>query len=88
MTPISLFLFAWTAPYTSVHWIVPCIASGMFSASMLLIFTAFIPYLIDVYATYAASALAAGMASRALIGSVFPLFALQMVRPLLSRGRR
>ena len=32
-----------------------------------------------MYTQYAASALAAGMASRALIGSIFPLFALQMV---------
>lgn len=24
-TPVSLFIFAWTAPYTHVHWIAPCI---------------------------------------------------------------
>jgi len=26
LAPVSLFLFAWTAPFTKVHWIVPCIA--------------------------------------------------------------
>lgn len=55
---------------------------------MLSIFTAFIPYLVDLYQANAASALASGMASRALVGSMFPLFALQMVRlrPCLSLG--
>lgn len=32
--------------------------------SILLIFTAFIPYLVDIYTVYASSALASGMASR------------------------
>ncbi|KAJ7054750.1 major facilitator superfamily domain-containing protein [Mycena amicta] len=86
INPISLFLFAWTAPYKHVHWIAPCIAEFLFSCSMLLIFTGFIPYLIDCYGLTAASALAAGMASRALIGSVFPLFALQMYHGLGVQG--
>jgi DHA1 family multidrug resistance protein-like MFS transporter len=38
----SLFLFAWTAPYPQVHWVVPCIAEFLFACSMLLIFTAFV----------------------------------------------
>ncbi|GAA5938142.1 uncharacterized protein JCM15063_005475 [Sporobolomyces koalae] len=86
VSPISLFMFAWTAPFPSVHWIVPCIAEALFAVSMLLIFVSFISYLIDVYITHAASALAAGMASRALIGSVFPLFSLQMYRSLSIQG--
>ncbi|KAF8147738.1 major facilitator superfamily domain-containing protein [Mycena galopus ATCC 62051] len=84
--PISLFMFAWTAPFPSVHWVVPCIAEGLFAFSMLLIFTGFIPYLIDCYQMTAASALAAGMASRALVGSVFPLFTLQMYHTLGVQG--
>jgi len=86
ISPISLFLFAWTAPFASVHWIVPCIAQFFFAFSMLLIFTGFIPYLIDCYQMTAASALAAGMASRALVGSIFPLFALQMYHSLTVQG--
>ncbi|KAJ6630179.1 major facilitator superfamily domain-containing protein, partial [Mycena sp. CBHHK59/15] len=85
-TPIALFLFAWTAPFTSVHWIAPCIAEFLFGCSMMLIFTGFIPYLIDCYTMTAASALAAGMASRALVGSAFPLFALQMYHGLTVQG--
>ncbi|GAA5984049.1 hypothetical protein JCM5350_005004 [Sporobolomyces pararoseus] len=86
VSPISLFLFAWTAPFPHVHWIVPCIAEFLFGLSMLLIFVSFISYLIDVYLIHAASALAAGMASRALVGSVFPLFSLQMYRALSIQG--
>ncbi|KAJ7686817.1 major facilitator superfamily domain-containing protein [Mycena rosella] len=86
LSPISLFIFAWTAPFPHVHWIVPCIAEFLFACSMLLIFTGFIPYLIDCYQMTAASALAAGMASRALVGSAFPLFALQMYHGLSVQG--
>ncbi|BGP28037.1 hypothetical protein JCM10295v2_007024 [Rhodotorula toruloides] len=86
IVPLSLFLFAFTAPYPHVHWIVPCIAEFFFGMGVLLVFTAFIPYLTDVYQTHAASALAAGMASRALIGSVFPLFSLQLYRAATVQG--
>ncbi|KAF8183767.1 major facilitator superfamily domain-containing protein [Mycena galopus ATCC 62051] len=86
VSPISLFLFAWTAPFQQVHWIVPCIAEFLFSCSMMLIFTGFVPYLIDCYQMTAASALAAGLASRALVGSVFPLFTLQMYHGLSVQG--
>ncbi|KAF7307831.1 MFS transporter [Mycena kentingensis (nom. inval.)] len=86
LNPISLFLFAWTAPYTRIHWILPCIAEGLFSCSVVFIFTGFIPFLIDCYTTTSASALAAGMASRALIGSVFPLFSLQLTQALTVQG--
>ncbi|PRQ70358.1 Major facilitator superfamily domain-containing protein [Rhodotorula toruloides] len=86
IVPLSLFLFAFTAPYPHVHWIVPCIAEFFFGLGVLLVFTAFIPYLTDVYQTHAASALAAGMASRALVGSVFPLFSLQLYHAATVQG--
>ncbi|BGP52133.1 hypothetical protein JCM10450v2_008104 [Rhodotorula kratochvilovae] len=74
--PISLFLFAWTAPFPHVHWILPCIGEFLFGLSVLLIFTSFIPLLIDAYR----------MASRALIGCVFPLFTLPMYHRLTVQG--
>ncbi|KAF7321076.1 MFS transporter [Mycena chlorophos] len=86
ISPLSLFLFAWTAPFPRIHWIVPMIGEFFFSCSMLLIFTGFVPFLIDCYNLTAASALAAGMATRALVGSVFPLFALQMYHRLTVQG--
>ncbi|KAJ6478602.1 major facilitator superfamily domain-containing protein [Mycena vitilis] len=93
LSPISLFIFAWTAPFKHVHWIVPCIAEFLFACSMMLIFTGFVPYVIDCYPSTGASALATVQATRAMVssvsgvsadltrwqvGSVFPLFALQM----------
>ncbi|KAJ7619344.1 major facilitator superfamily domain-containing protein [Roridomyces roridus] len=86
LSPISLFIFAWTAPFNHVHWIAPCIAEFLFATSMLLIFTGFVPYLIDCYLQTAASALAAGMASRAVFGGVFPLFSVQMYHKLSVQG--
>ncbi|KAJ7160957.1 major facilitator superfamily domain-containing protein [Mycena filopes] len=86
LCPISLFIFAWTAPFLGVHWIAPCIAQFLFACSMLLVFTGFVPYLIDCYQMTAASALAAGLCSRALVGSAFPLFTLQMYHTLTVQG--
>ncbi|KAF7373345.1 MFS transporter [Mycena sanguinolenta] len=86
MSPISLFLFAWTAPFPHVHYIVPCIAEFLFSCSIMLIFTGFVPYLIDCYQMTSASALAAGLFSRALVGSIFPLFTLQMYHGITVQG--
>ncbi|KAJ7764896.1 major facilitator superfamily domain-containing protein, partial [Mycena metata] len=86
LIPISLFMFAWTAPFPSIHWIAPCIAEFLFACGMQLIFTTFIPYLIDIYQMTAASALAAGMASRSVVGSVFPLFSIQMAHGLTVQG--
>lgn len=71
---ISMFWFAWTAEYNSVHWIVPTIAGTFLAASILLIFVAFINYLIDCYTMYAASAVAANTVCRSVCGATAPLF--------------
>ncbi|GAA6011048.1 hypothetical protein JCM10207_005477 [Rhodosporidiobolus poonsookiae] len=86
LCPISLFIFAWTAPFTHVHWIAPCIAEFLFGATVLVIFTSFIPYLIECYLTHSASALAAGMSSRSLFGAIFPLFTLQLYHGATVQG--
>jgi MFS family permease len=83
---ISLFLFAWTAPFTHIHWIVPCIAMALFGLGTILIFTGFIPYLIDCYLIFAASAIAAGTFSRAFFACAFPLFTVQMYEKLTVQG--
>ena len=57
--PVSMFWFAWTANFNSVHWVVPTIAGVFLSASILLIFVAYLNYITDSYLMYAASALAA-----------------------------
>jgi multidrug resistance protein len=45
--PITMFWFAWSAQYNSVHWIVPTIAGALLSTSLLLIFVGYLNYLVD-----------------------------------------
>lgn len=71
---ITIFWFAWTAEYNSIHWIVPTLAGTFLSTSILLIFTAYINYIIDVYAMYAASAVAANTVVRSASAAAAPLF--------------
>ena len=72
--PITMFWFAWTAKFNSVHWIVPTIAGTFLATSIFLIFVGFINYLVDVYITHAASAVAANTILRSACGAAAPLF--------------
>lgn len=78
MLPISLFWFAWTAR-SSVHWIVPVIATVPFGAGNLLVFFTAVMYQLDSYGPMmGASAMAANGILRYSFGAVFPLFTRQM----------
>ncbi|KAJ5537827.1 hypothetical protein N7494_007306 [Penicillium frequentans] len=70
---IAMFWFAWTAEYNSIHWIVPTIAGCFLSTCMLLLFVAYLNYLVDVYLMYAASAIAANTIARSACGAAAPL---------------
>ncbi|KAK0267626.1 hypothetical protein LTR91_014551 [Friedmanniomyces endolithicus] len=72
--PITMFWFAWTGEYNSIHWIVPTLAGVFLSTSILLIFVAYLNYLTDSYLIYAASALAANTVARSACGAAAPLF--------------
>lgn len=72
--PVSMFWFAWTAEYNSIHWIVPTIAGTFLSASFLLIFVSYLNYITDTYLMAAASAMAANAFCRNICGSAAPLF--------------
>jgi DHA1 family multidrug resistance protein-like MFS transporter len=72
--PVAMFWFAWSGEYNSVHWIVPTIAGVFLSASILLVFVAFLNYLTDTYLIYAASAVAANTVCRSAAGASAPLF--------------
>lgn len=74
MFPVTMFWFAWTGNFNSVHWIVPTIAGVFLSTSILLIFVAYLNYLTDTYLMYAASALAANTVARSAAGAAAPLF--------------
>jgi hypothetical protein len=71
---VTIFWFAWTAEYDSVHWAVPTVAGTFLSMSILLIFVVFINYIIDSYLVYAASALAANTVLRSACAAASPLF--------------
>ncbi|KAM0722977.1 hypothetical protein Q7P37_001175 [Cladosporium fusiforme] len=74
MFPLSMFGFAWSGNYNEVHWIVPTIFGVILSASILLVFVAYLNYLTDTYLMFAASALAANTICRSACGSAAPLF--------------
>lgn len=65
-------------PCSSIHWIVPTLAGTFLATSLMLIFVAFLTYLVDVYLTYAASAIAANTIARSACGAAAPLFTTQM----------
>ncbi|KAK3700455.1 hypothetical protein LTR37_015959 [Vermiconidia calcicola] len=72
--PITMFWFAWTAEYNSIHWIACTLAGVFLATSILLIFVGFLNYLTDTYLMYAASALAANTVARSAAGAAAPLF--------------
>ncbi|KAJ5096651.1 MFS general substrate transporter [Penicillium angulare] len=74
MFAVTIFWFAWTAEYNSVHWAVPTVAGTFLATSILLIFNAFINYIIDSYLIYAASAVAANTIVRSACAAASPLF--------------
>ncbi|KAF2767953.1 MFS general substrate transporter [Teratosphaeria nubilosa] len=76
--PITMFWFAWSGQYNSVHWIVPTLAGVFLSASIMMIFVAYLNYLTDSYLMYAASALAANTVARSACGAAAPLFTTYM----------
>jgi MFS transporter, DHA1 family, multidrug resistance protein len=75
---ITMFWFAWTAEYNSIHWIVPTIAGTFLATSIMLIFVAYLNYLTDTYLMFTASAMAANIVCRSACGAAAPLFTQHM----------
>ena len=80
LVPVGLFGFGWTT-YSSVHWIVPIIGSGVFGAGVFLAFTGILTFLVDAYPDYAASAVASNLLVRLIFAAAFPLFGTQSESP-------
>ncbi|KAG6916739.1 hypothetical protein DXG01_005559 [Tephrocybe rancida] len=74
--PIGLFWYGWSAQ-AHIHWIMPIIGSGIFGFGMLCSFLPIQLYLVDAF-QYAASATAAALVFRSMLGFAFPLFGQQM----------
>lgn len=79
---IGSFWLGWTGQYSSIHWIVPALATIPIGSGIALIFNGFLSYLMDTYRQYAASAFSANMIVRSLVGAAFPLFTVQMYQRL------
>jgi DHA1 family multidrug resistance protein-like MFS transporter len=82
MFAVTMFWFAWTAEFNSIHWIVPTIAGAFLSTSILLIFVAYLNYLTDTYLMFTASAMAANTITRSAMGAAAPLYTEYMFKAL------
>lgn len=82
MFAVTMFWFAWTAEFNSIHWIVPTIAGVFLATSILLIFVAYLNYLTDTYLMYTASAMAANTICRSACGAAAPLYTQYMFNAL------
>ncbi|KAF9888610.1 hypothetical protein FE257_008542 [Aspergillus nanangensis] len=78
---ISLFWLAWTAQ-SHIHWIVPVLAGVFFGLGYQLMFISLQSYIADVYRVYAASAMAASVILRSIVGAVLPLAATPLYESL------
>ncbi|KAJ7278789.1 major facilitator superfamily domain-containing protein [Mycena rebaudengoi] len=79
--PIGMLITGWTVE-AHVHWIVPDLGIALVAAGVILNFQTIQLYVVDSFALYAASALAAVSFLRSLCGFAFPLFAEQMYKKL------
>jgi len=79
--PLGLFLYGWTAQYT-IQWAVPLLGTLFVGIGLIAAFMCINTYLVDTFARYAASAMAANTVLRSLFGALFPLFGLQMYNKL------
>lgn len=81
LTPAGLFIYGWTAE-THQHWIAPNIGAALFGMGNIVAYQCIQTYIVDSYARFAASALAAAAFLRSLCGFGFPLFAPYMYNAL------
>jgi MFS family permease len=81
LVPIGLLIYGWSAEKL-LFWIVPDIGLFLFGMGTIAAFQCVTTYLVDSYARYAASAVAAVTILRSLAGFSFPLFAPYMFKAL------
>ncbi|EQL37714.1 hypothetical protein BDFG_00765 [Blastomyces dermatitidis ATCC 26199] len=73
LLPLGMFWFGWTT-YKSIHWIVPIIGSGFFSAGVVLSYNGILTFLVHAYPLYSASAMGANLILRSIFAAAFPIF--------------
>ena len=70
--PIGLFIYGWTANYR-VFYIVPMIGTAALGFGFFVTTIPLSAYLVDAYKQHSASAIAATIVSRCIVGAVVPL---------------
>lgn len=79
--PIGLIIYGWTTQF-HIQWAVPLLGSLFVGMGIISTFLSINTYLVDTFARYAASAMAANTVLRSVFGATFPLFGLQMYQKL------
>ncbi|KAK3936524.1 fluconazole resistance protein 1 [Diplogelasinospora grovesii] len=79
--PVTFFWYGWTT-YYKTHWIAPVLSLFPFSFGIMGLFLPITTYLVDCYPMYAASAIAANMVLRSLVGMLLPLAGPSMYQTL------
>ncbi|QSZ33753.1 hypothetical protein DSL72_005324 [Monilinia vaccinii-corymbosi] len=77
----GLFIFGWASPAT-IHWVAPCLGLVFMGFGFFTIFQAALNYLIDTFASCAASAVAAQTFVRSIFAASFPMFVAPMFHHL------
>jgi multidrug resistance protein len=77
LIPVGLFIYGWTAQYR-YQWAIPLFGTLLFGIGIIAALICIQQYLIDAYAQYAASAIAANTVLRSLVGGLLPLAGLSM----------
>jgi MFS family permease len=79
--PVGFLIYGWTVQ-SHTHFMAPLIGTGFVGFSFLIIFMSAASYLVDVFTTHAASAMAASTVSRSLFAALVPLSGQQMYAKL------
>ena len=74
LVPVGLVWYGWSAQH-HLHWVMPNVGAGLLAMGTTMSFQCIQAYIVDAYALYAASAIAAATVLRSLAGFAFPLFA-------------
>ncbi|KAF3053552.1 hypothetical protein E8E11_011702 [Didymella keratinophila] len=75
--PIGLLIYGWSANFQT-HYMVPLFGTGIIGFGLLMTFMPANTYLIDVFTTHAASAMAANTVLRSLMAALVPLSSQKM----------
>jgi MFS family permease len=79
--PVGLLIYGWSANF-QMHYVVPLVGTGIIGFGLLMTFMPANTYLVDVFTTHAASAMAANTVLRSLMAALVPLSSQKMYAAL------